>query len=40
MGSQRFNPTLVERDRHKDPISTAFVESTSNHVVSTRVVNA
>lgn len=33
-----FIPNFGERDRQEDTISTAFVESTMNQVVSTRFV--
>jgi len=38
MFSQPCIPNVGERDRQGDTISTAFVESTMNHVVSKRFV--
>lgn len=38
MFSQPCMPNIGERDRQGDTISTAFVESTMNHVVSKRFV--
>ncbi len=38
IADRAFIPNYGDRDRHREPISTAFVETTVNQVVSKRMV--